>query len=375
MLRRQHREADPQLQALFQDLAIQMGLARPVSLVVSENAPSPITLGLLHPLVILPPLDADQEKLIWILRHELAHQAGGHLWCKLLLLLARAVHWFNPLVHQMARQAARDLELACDNRVVAGASPVQRRAYARTLLAALETASASTTSLSTPWQGGSSMMKQRFHNLFPHSPSAGTHVARHCAGSGAVPGRAGVLFLGPQATLLGTTDLKLSTSQYTARPGMLIKTPSSPRPFVSPHRHRRRLGAPTEDDPLADAQPETRGRCADRGQHGSHYQVILPALDPPFLEGTLPQSAVSTDPGQFAQANLEPSARTRPVISPQRIPRLSPSSQTPAWYPCPPAQAAGPKYRPLAAGPRSGSAPRTSPTISPGPDAPWTSPN
>ena len=46
ILRRQHREADPQLQALFQDLAIQMGLARPVSLVVSENAPSPITLGL-----------------------------------------------------------------------------------------------------------------------------------------------------------------------------------------------------------------------------------------------------------------------------------------------------------------------------------------
>lgn len=106
ILRQQHREADPQLQALFQDLAIQMGLARPVSLVVSENAPSPITLGLLHPLVILPPLDADQEKLTWILRHELAHQAEGHLWCKLLLLLARAVHWFNPLVHQVARQAA-----------------------------------------------------------------------------------------------------------------------------------------------------------------------------------------------------------------------------------------------------------------------------
>ena len=56
-----------------------MGLARPVSLVVSENTPSPMTLGLLHPLVILPPLDADQEKLTWILRHELAHQAEGHL--------------------------------------------------------------------------------------------------------------------------------------------------------------------------------------------------------------------------------------------------------------------------------------------------------
>lgn len=294
ILRRQHREADPQLQALFQDLAIQMGLARPVSLVVSENAPSPITLGLLHPLVILPPLDADQEKLIWILRHELAHQAGGHLWCKLLLLLARAVHWFNPLVHQMARQAARDLELACDNRVVAGASPVQRRAYARTLLAALETASASTTSLSTPWQGGSSMMKQRFHNLFSPIPRRRGRMLPAIA-------LAAVLCLGglvscssgPQTTLpQEPTDLQaLPHLQYTARPGMLIKDAQLTTPFcLSPTDTADASGAPAEQMiPLADAQPLKQGDVVlIVGSIGSHYQVILPALDPPFLEGTLP---------------------------------------------------------------------------------------
>ena len=310
ILRRQHREADPQLQALFQDLAIQMGLARPVSLVVSENAPSPITLGLLHPLVILPPLDADQEKLTWILRHELAHQAEGHLWCKLLLLLARAVHWFNPLVHQVARQAARDLELACDNRVVAGASPVQRRAYARTLLAALETASASTTSLSTPWQGGSSMMKQRFHNLFSPIPRRRGRMLPAIA-------LAAVLCLGglvscasgPQATLpQEPTDLQsLPHLQYTARPGMLIKDAQLTTPFcLSPTDTADASGAPAEQMiPLEDAQPLKQGDVVLLvGSIGSHYQVILPALDPPFLEGTLPQSAVSTDPGQFAQANL-----------------------------------------------------------------------
>ena len=289
ILRQQHREADPHLQALIQDLAIQMGLARPVSLVVSENAPSPITLGLLHPLVILPPLDADQEKLTWILRHELAHQAEGHLWCKLLLLLARAVHWFNPLVHQVARQAARDLELACDNRVVAGASPVQRRAYARTLLAALETASASTTSLSTPWQGGSSMMKQRFHNLFSPIPRRRGRMLPAIA-------LAAVLCLGglvscasgPQATLpQEPTDLQsLPHLQYTARPGMLIKDAQLTTPFcLSPTDTADASGAPAEQMiPLEDAQPLKQGDVVlIVGSIGSHYQVILPALDPPFL--------------------------------------------------------------------------------------------
>ena len=216
----------------------------------------------------------------------------------------------RPGIQTMARQAARDLELACDNRVVAGASPVQRRAYARTLLAALETASASTTSLSTPWQGGSSMMKQRFHNLFSPIPRRRGRMLPAIA-------LAAVLCLGglvscssgPQTTLpQEPTDLQaLPHLQYTARPGMLIKDAQLTTPFcLSPTDTADASGAPAEQMiPLADAQPLKQGDVVlIVGSIGSHYQVILPALDPPFLEGTLPQSAVSTDPGQFAQANL-----------------------------------------------------------------------
>ena len=216
------------------------------------------------------------------------------------------------------------------------------------------------------------MMKQRFHNLFSPIPRRRGRMLPAIA-------LAAVLCLGglvscssgPQTTLpQEPTDLQaLPHLQYTARPGMLIKDAQLTTPFcLSPTDTADASGAPAEQMiPLADAQPLKQGDVVlIVGSIGSHYQVILPALDPPFLEGTLPQSAVSTDPGQFAQANLGTVGA---------IPRLSPSSQTPAWYPCPPAQAAGPKYRPLAAGPRSGSAPRTSPTISPGPDAPWTSPN
>ena len=186
------------------------------------------------------------------------------------------------------------------------------------------------------------MMKQRFHNLFSPIPRRRGRMLPAIA-------LAAVLCLGglvscssgPQTTLpQEPTDLQaLPHLQYTARPGMLIKDAQLTTPFcLSPTDTADASGAPAEQMiPLADAQPLKQG------------DVVL-------IVGSI-------------------GSRTRPVISPQRIPRLSPSSQTPAWYPCPPAQAAGPKYRPLAAGPRSGSAPRTSPTISPGPDAPWTSPN
>ena len=40
-----------------------------------------------------------------------------YLWLKLLLVLARAMQWFNPLVHLMARFAYEDIELACDDAV------------------------------------------------------------------------------------------------------------------------------------------------------------------------------------------------------------------------------------------------------------------
>lgn len=100
----------------LQEAAQALGLARAIPLVVSPAAPAPMTLGLLHPMVVLPPQGYRREELACILRHELAHWQGRHLWCKFLFLLARGVHWFNPLVHLMARRGETDLELACDDR-------------------------------------------------------------------------------------------------------------------------------------------------------------------------------------------------------------------------------------------------------------------
>ena len=71
---------------------------------------------------------------MFIFRHELTHYKHGDLWLKLLLLAARCLHWFNPLVHLIARFAQEDIEAACDDAVVRGHDGAYRRAYGETIL-------------------------------------------------------------------------------------------------------------------------------------------------------------------------------------------------------------------------------------------------
>ena len=71
-------------------------------------------------MLLLPgrPLPADEREVV--LLHELTHLRRHDLAHKALLFVPCAVHWFNPLVWWMAREAGRTLELCCDARVVRG---------------------------------------------------------------------------------------------------------------------------------------------------------------------------------------------------------------------------------------------------------------
>ena len=55
-----------------------------------------------------------------------------------MLTAANAVHWFDPLVYWMLRQADEDVELACDSRATEGMAHAERTAYGETLLAAVQ---------------------------------------------------------------------------------------------------------------------------------------------------------------------------------------------------------------------------------------------
>ena len=97
---------------------------------------TPLTYGLLRPVVLLPKgLDCDNtQELGYILLHEGVHIRHWDAWWKLLFAAALCVHWFNPLVWAMYVCAGRDLERCCDESVVRACGLEVRSEYALTLL-------------------------------------------------------------------------------------------------------------------------------------------------------------------------------------------------------------------------------------------------
>lgn len=136
-----------------------------VRLAVCPAADSPLLLGYLRPVLVLPEQNFTGQELDFILCHELCHYRRRDLWYKLLLALACSLHWFNPLVWWMSRQASADLELSCDDRVVRDLNILSRRAYAETILSCIRPGGAPA-ALSTAFQGGKPALRRRFTNLF-----------------------------------------------------------------------------------------------------------------------------------------------------------------------------------------------------------------
>lgn len=99
----------------------------------SEAVLSPFVLGLVHPRMYLP-FYLDQDTMEHVVSHERSHiQRRDHCWKPLGFILL-SVYWFNPLLWLAYLLLCRDIELACDEKVVRGMEPQQRADYSQALL-------------------------------------------------------------------------------------------------------------------------------------------------------------------------------------------------------------------------------------------------
>lgn len=111
--------------------------ARRISVRYYDKAVSPMTYGVLMPVILLPrDIDfSDRTRLDYILEHEFAHIRHFDSLKKLIAAAALCLHWFNPLVWLMNMLYNRDIELWCDECVIAKFGEESRSTYARVLIA------------------------------------------------------------------------------------------------------------------------------------------------------------------------------------------------------------------------------------------------
>ena len=99
----------------------------------SEFVDSPFVFGVVKPNIYLP-MHMDEGTAAYVIAHEHAHLARRDHWWKVLGYLVLALHWFNPLVWVAYILFCRDIELACDEKVVKGLDGAARADYSQALL-------------------------------------------------------------------------------------------------------------------------------------------------------------------------------------------------------------------------------------------------
>ena len=156
-------------QDLLEQIREELHVRRNLPVWICGKVDSPMLTGLFHPTLILPRTGFSQEQRMFIFRHELAHYKRRDLWTKWVFLLAQSVHWFNPLVHILAKKANLDLENACDDTVLKGKDRLYRKAYGTVLLDVL-TNQTHAVPLSTHFIGRKEEMIGRFRNMINTAP-------------------------------------------------------------------------------------------------------------------------------------------------------------------------------------------------------------
>ena len=167
-LRETNLPPQPEDQRVLNDFCPQERLA----LWCNPTVPTPMLVGFLRPVILLPRLSyVDQgreEELRCILRHELTHYRRQDILYKWAVAAVTSLHWFNPLMILIRREIARACELACDEGAVKGMDPDQRKAYSHTLLALATEQPRPAPALTTAWTPEMKRLRERLLSVLGH---------------------------------------------------------------------------------------------------------------------------------------------------------------------------------------------------------------
>lgn len=166
MVRRWSQQiSDQQTLDILQGQKLGLGISKWVELRTSACITSPMMIGFINPMILLPPEKYSEGELSLILRHELVHIKRKDLWYKVLVFIATALHWFNPVIYLIAKSIAVQCEISCDMEVVKSTEIDKRQLYSETILSVAKNNGRMQTAFSTNFYGGKKEMKNRIFSI------------------------------------------------------------------------------------------------------------------------------------------------------------------------------------------------------------------
>lgn len=355
-LRRLKKASPPppdELADMFDNLVGESQINRSVRLLVSEEITTPMAIGYLRPVVLLPAeliATADHRGLASILRHELAHVQRNDDWINLAQQAIHATLFFHPAVWWLSRRLTIDREIACDDHAL---SRLESRHDYALFLTEFAGRSRGHDWIAAPaaWCS-SSHLKERINMILDNKRNTSLRLARKSAGLitlATVATTAVALIAGPRLVFAKSPDSAPSSSAsatsndeatITTSSSAVVNWNSDQEPIHSPsasvvtrtdpvrvHTHAV-VTLRNGDDALASpikVKPgvDTDIQIADARPHVMIAQSLPPAMpdEPLPPKGPKPPSAGDVKPVPAPEALTTPRADDRESLE-SRIDRL-----------------------------------------------------
>lgn len=119
---------------IFNEEKENLNIKAKIQLFNNNRIPSPTVIGIFSKTIILPTIEMSDSSIRFILRHELIHIKHWDILLKLICLLMKIIHWYNPIAQFIYYEVNMLIEFSCDEEVLLNCKIDQKKQYATTIL-------------------------------------------------------------------------------------------------------------------------------------------------------------------------------------------------------------------------------------------------
>jgi beta-lactamase regulating signal transducer with metallopeptidase domain len=163
---------DDEILNMYTQLMCKLKINKKINLKYCDSIRSPFGTGFLKPCIVIPSNCYNYKEIKLILNHELIHFKKHDLLYKIIVLVVKTMHWFNPLIYVMSKFIDSDCEMACDESLLKNSSIEERKLYAITVIDSLRfnKKHAFENNIITGFNNNKNILKRRFENMLNLKP-------------------------------------------------------------------------------------------------------------------------------------------------------------------------------------------------------------
>ncbi len=156
---------DEDILELFDLCKNELNINNKISLRTCDAIGSPMLMGVFRPIVLIPNIGSNAEKLKMVFLHELNHYKRKDISIKIFGFIVNMIHWFNPMVYILLNRMDRYCEYSIDERVVDKMGIEDRKHYGEIILNLIDNSMMKKSYLTTAMGAGGKELKSRLENM------------------------------------------------------------------------------------------------------------------------------------------------------------------------------------------------------------------